>query len=100
MKGLLNTIAILSTTAIFAIIGFSEEGSRAPSSVVSTSKSGSAPKYQKTTSLDFDAADVDGDNLSPDSSAVSGEDSLYFDSMIESPNNFQRNLRRSSGAIR
>jgi hypothetical protein len=56
--------------------------------------------YDKNTKLDFEEREVDGQFMSPDGRDVSGEKNIYFDSMLEERKSFQKELRRSSEAIR
>jgi hypothetical protein len=56
--------------------------------------------YEKNTKLDFEERSVDGQFQSPDSRDVQGEKNIYFDSMLEERNSFQKEMKRSSGAVR
>ncbi len=56
--------------------------------------------YEKSTKIDFEAAPVDGQFLSPDGAAVKGDKNLEFDSLIDAKANFKKELRRDAGAVR
>ena len=56
--------------------------------------------YEKSTKLNFDETVVDGQFQSPDAQLVDSERNVYFESMMEPKHDFNKELKRSSGAIR
>lgn len=67
---------------------------------ITPKEGGKKEKYKDTTVLDFSEASVDGEFMRPDAQAVKGEQNLEFDSLMDSRQNFKKELKRSSGAIR
>jgi len=63
-------------------------------------KSNPTIEYDKKTKIDFEAKDVDGEFFRPDGQSVRGDKNLDFDSLLGPRNNFKKELKRSSGAIR
>lgn len=56
--------------------------------------------YEKSTKIDFSDREVDGEFMNPDGRSVKGEKNLYFDSLFEDRENFRKELKRSSEAVR
>ena len=81
----------LFVLCVLTRVAFSEEKKEKPKAPT---------EYKKVTALDFEAASVDGEFLKPDGQAVKGDQNLGFDSLMEPRNNFQKELKRSPGAVR
>ena len=76
---------------------------RAEVSIAEEAKNARKPAtvvYEKKTKLDFEQAAVDGQFLSPDGSAVKGDQNIDFDSLIKPKSNFKKELSRDAGAVR
>ncbi|HVJ64531.1 MAG TPA: hypothetical protein VM901_04690 [Bdellovibrionota bacterium] len=73
-----------------AFAGESDGKTRAPASVT----------YEKRTKIDFEDRSVDGEFMTPDGQAVSADQNLHFDSMLDPKDNFKKEMKRSMGAVR
>ncbi len=67
----------------------------------SSAKATKAPRvvYEKKTKIDLTEKDVDGQILKPDGQAIRGDQNLTFDSLLDSPKNFNNQMKRNSGAL-
>ena len=61
---------------------------------------GGKASYEKHTTIDFEARDVDGQFMSPGSAAVKGDQNLDFDSLLDPKKSFTKELKRDAGAVR
>lgn len=57
-------------------------------------------EYEKKTTLDFEAAAVDGQFQSPDGMAIQADKNVEFDSLIEPKKSFNKELQRSMRGVR
>jgi hypothetical protein len=57
-------------------------------------------EYEKKTTLDFEAASVDGQFQSPDGMAIQADKSVEFDSLIEPKKSFNKEMQRSMRGVR
>ena len=56
--------------------------------------------YEKSTKLDFEDRDVDGEFQTPDGQSVSADKNLTFETMLDPKTDFKKELKRSMGAVR
>jgi hypothetical protein len=75
-------------------VGFAQAESSA------SSKNPPSKTYKEKTTIDFEAAVVDGQFQTPDGSAVKGDSNVGFDSMLEPRKSFSDQMMRFSGAVR
>jgi hypothetical protein len=54
----------------------------------------------KNIKMEFDGRSIDGDVISPNSADIDGDKNIKFDPLLDGKKDFQRELRRSSGAKR
>jgi len=63
-------------------------------------KANTKVSYEKKTHLDFEEKSVDGEFLRPDGQAIQADKNTEFDSLINPRANFNKEIKRSAGAIR
>ncbi len=91
MKNSTKESLLLIVFGLLAVCAMAEEKVKGESAKV---------VYEKNTKLDFEEALVDGQFQSPDAQLVDGDKNISFDSLIEAKKDFNKELKRSSGAIR
>lgn len=85
-------LVVASGISLCASLARAEDGEEAAK--------GSATKYEKLTKMNFEEKSVDGEFLRPEGQAVDGDQNLDFDTLMAPRNSFQKELQRSSGAVR